>query len=102
MESLNLPRLPQRYYKVLTRDTIKCMNSQTIESISINTKKINKGQMFAFNTIIGEFITGFTAQNLHAPVESPFNNKSGCSRVYCWMHFEEQRKHLLSVQYNQF
>ena len=44
--------------------------------------KFNKDQRKVFNTIVGEILHGMTADNLYAPVQSPFNHQSAYSRAY--------------------
>ncbi len=82
LESLNLPKPPERSYHIQVENTNPVGNTQKIESIEVNTTKFNKGQNNVFNTILGAILPGVTAENLCAPFQSPFNHQSACSRAY--------------------
>ncbi len=102
LESFNLPVCPERAYDLLSDYAGELTNLQSIESIFMNPKKLNRDQKWVFNVIIGEILPEVTAQNLRASVQHQFNHKSAFSRTYFLDAPEEQGKHLLSVLYNQF
>ena len=58
------------------------MHTRDVDRIALNTKKFKKYQKEALNTIVGEIIPRVTVDNLHGPVQRPFNHKSACSRTY--------------------
>ena len=82
LESLNLLKPPERSYHAHIEDTDRVVSTQSLESMELNTKKLNEGQENVLNTMVDEILPGITAENLFAPVQRPFHHQSSYSRAY--------------------
>ncbi len=102
LESLKLPTLPERSYEVLTDDATKGTNSQTIESISTNTKTSTKTKRLYSTLSSVKFYLELQLRIVMCLLNVHLNTNRLAFALIFWMHLKEQGKHLLSVKYNQF
>ena len=102
LKSLNLPTPAERSYHIEADVQEQPLDRKNIVSIALNSEKFNKDQEEVLNTIVGEILSGVTADNLHAPVERPFNHQSACFRGYFLDAPGGTGKTLPFAQYKQF
>ena len=82
LECLNLPVPSEISYEFEVPVNDSILNSQSMRQILARSKTLNIGQKQVFSKIVGEILSGVTADSPNGPIQYPFNPRSSTCRAY--------------------